>query len=355
RAEEGMGYFREMGNPQGRAYAWLALYTVHMKTGDLHAAESALRSGIGVIKDLDLPLIEGGLKGSLARLLIDQGRFREVPPLLDAAEKKVHFSKFQYARVLLGRAMYFHRLGQMEPAMAPLLAALKICRENGYDRWVVAEKRWIIPPLAALWARGEMRAYVEKICRDIGPDAEAGLVSPTVSESPVPVKPAPTTRASGGAAPGLRVRLFGKFSARVGEEEAPVGRWKSRKAKTLFKYLAAFRERGYIHKEVLMELLWPDGDHRLTTNRFHVARASLRKTLEPAIRRRTPSSYILSRRDAYALDLGEDGWLDVEYFTNELNLARAGESPEISLAHYLNAASVYRGPFLEEDVYEEWC
>ncbi|MCP4687572.1 MAG: hypothetical protein GY859_05940, partial [Desulfobacterales bacterium] len=77
RAEEGMGYFREMGNPQGRAYAWLALYTVHMKTGDLHAAESALRSGIGVIKDLDLPLIEGGLKGSLARLLIDQGRFRE--------------------------------------------------------------------------------------------------------------------------------------------------------------------------------------------------------------------------------------------------------------------------------------
>ncbi len=356
-AEEGLKSFREIGNPQGLAYAWLALHIVYLKIGESHAAEEALRTGIDVVKELDLPLIQGGLKGSLARFMIDRGRFGEALPLLEESEKKVRHSKFDHAWMLRVWAMHHLRLGQMEPARDKLSRALRICLDNRYDRWVVAEKRWIVPLLAALWRRGEMRAYIEKICREMGPDAENRLFSPIRLEAPGPRNPAAASGAmtSGGAAPGLKVRLLGKFSVNMGPGKTPVGRWKSRKAKTLFKYLAAFRERGYIPKEILMELLWPEEDHRLTANRFHVARASLRKTLEPHIPRRTPSSYILSRGDAYRIDLGKNGWLDIDYFTSELNLAKAEERSEASMAHYLNAASVYRGPFLEEDPYEEWC
>ncbi len=123
----------------------------------------------------------------------------------------------------------------------------------------------------------------------------------------------------------------------------------------LFKYLLFYRQRGYVVKEVLMELLWPDEDTRKTAKRFHVALASLRKILEPDITPGTPSSYILSDGDAYRIRLGKEGRIDVEEFRQARHLADRAANSETALARLLEAETLYRGDFLEEDPYEAWC
>jgi DNA-binding SARP family transcriptional activator len=155
--------------------------------------------------------------------------------------------------------------------------------------------------------------------------------------------------------PSLKVYFFGKFRVFQGDEEIPDKRWKSKKAQMLFKYLLYLRPKGYLKKDVLMELLWPDDDPAKTAKRFHVALASLRRTLEPAIVRGTPSSYITRSSDAYRIDLGVEGSVDIEDFTKELKLAQEKQNPDIVLQHYLNAVSLYQGDFLEEDLYVPWC
>ena len=157
------------------------------------------------------------------------------------------------------------------------------------------------------------------------------------------------------SSPPLKVHLLGKFRLFADAQEILAKRWKSKKARTLFQFLLYARSRGYVNKEVLMELLWPEEDPQKTAKRLHVALASLRKTLQPDLQRGTPSSYISRDNDSYTIDVGEEGWVDIDNFIEELNLAKQQENLEESIAHYLNAESIYKGDFLEEDLYSDWC
>jgi DNA-binding SARP family transcriptional activator len=157
------------------------------------------------------------------------------------------------------------------------------------------------------------------------------------------------------SSPPLKIHLLGKFRLFADAQEILAKKWKSKKARTLFQFLLYARSRGYVNKEVLMELLWPEEDPQKTAKRFHVALASLRKTLQPDLQRGTPSSYISRDNDSYTIDVGEEGWVDIDNFIEELNLAKQQENLEKSIAHYLNAESIYQGDFLEEDLYSDWC
>ena len=156
-------------------------------------------------------------------------------------------------------------------------------------------------------------------------------------------------------APALKVYFFGKFRIFQEDLEIPDKRWKSKKAQMLFKYLLYLRHKGYLKKDIMMELLWPEDDPVKTAKRFHVALASLRKALEPELSRGTPSAYILRSGDGYSVDIKDEGWVDVDQFTEALKLAKGENNPEISIIHYLKAISVYQGDFLEEDLYIPWC
>jgi DNA-binding SARP family transcriptional activator len=155
--------------------------------------------------------------------------------------------------------------------------------------------------------------------------------------------------------PSLKVYLFGKFRVLRGDQEIPDKRWKSKKAQMIFKYLLYHRPKGYLKKDVLMELLWPEEDPVKTAKRFHVALASMRRTLEPEITRGTPSAYISRSGDAYHIDVGDEGYVDIDNFKKELKLAKKKENPEESIEHLLKAEAMYRGDFLEEDLYVQWC
>jgi DNA-binding SARP family transcriptional activator len=153
----------------------------------------------------------------------------------------------------------------------------------------------------------------------------------------------------------LRAFFFERFRLFAGDREILPDQWKSRKAMTLFKYLLAMQARGYVEKEVLMELLWQEEDPRKSSQRFHVALAAIRKTLEPEILKGIRSAYIKRSGQAYRIELMEKGQVDADRFSRAVQAGNAAEDTETAMRRYSQAQALYKGDFLEEDVYEQWC
>jgi len=141
-----------------------------------------------------------------------------------------------------------------------------------------------------------MQSYITEVVGNMAPEASGGLSLLQRSDNS-DLRRAATHLLRGLqklSASGLQVYCLGRFRVVNGAYEISSGVWRSRKARTLFQYLIHSRRRGYTNKEILMELLWPEEDPALTAKRFHVALASLRKTLEPEIERGVPSALFLA-------------------------------------------------------------
>lgn len=358
--KKGLKIFQSHAFPGGVAQAFLVLHRAYLKAGKVQKAEMSLRNGLKALSRHDMPLIENELKVALSHLLFFlQGRDRnqEAMVLLKEAEQALLYSGWHMCWISRIFARYYWEHGHRETCFKYIVYSLKISEEEGFDNWIVAEKDWIVPLLAELVAVDAMSDYITGICVKIGPQAETAL------KSLKQVNRKAVRRAAGRILehmpdqppPGITAYFFGSFRLFIGNEQIPEKRWKSKKARTLFKYLLCKRGKGFLDKEILMELLWPEEDPRLSAQRFHVALAALRKTLEPRLPKGVRSSYIQRSGSAYRIDIGEAGEVDLDLFLGEIREADAAESEDAAMGHYKKAESIYQGDFLEEDPYEDWC
>lgn len=87
-----------------------------------------------------------------------------------------------------------------------------------------------------------------------------------------------------------------------------------------------------------------------------MAMGALRRTLEPQLAPRSASAYIERKTDRYRLYPGMGISIDAEEFSDTITRAESNKnSSEKKLETCIFAESIYRGPFLEEDRYEDWC
>src|SRR5215211_613262 len=102
---------------------------------------------------------------------------------------------------------------------------------------------------------------------------------------------APPTPRGGGAPETLRIWLLGGFRVLVGSRSIGEQVWHLRKAQSLLKVLAL--SPGHrLHREQVMELLWPDLHPEAALNNLHYALHVARRTLEPSARASSaPSRY----------------------------------------------------------------
>jgi two-component SAPR family response regulator len=355
-AEESLRCFRKRGCLYGEPFAYFVLHEVHLKSDNRAAAERYARSGIESLKGKTMPSYEALLKLRLARSLMEKGESAEALQLLNDPDERVRKLMHPvWLRLLLARLHWSE--DQPEAGLVHLITALEICERRQSDSLLVSERDWIVPLLVMAFAQGRMQDYITGIINKMGSEVTGQLSLLTCSGNSV-IRQAAShllRELPKASASRLQVYFFGKFRVVNGAREIPARAWRSNKAKTLFQYLVHSRPRGYTNKEILMELLWPEEDPAITAKRFHVVLASLRKTIEPEIERGTPSAFISRVGESYGIDLGKQGWTDTEKFTEELRLAGEAEDPERSIAHLLNAESVYSGEFLQEEPYSEWC
>ena len=151
----------------------------------------------------------------------------------------------------------------------------------------------------------------------------------------------------------LQIFTLGRFNLVFAGQQIPTAKWNRKQAVTVLKYLVAHLDRP-VHREILMEFLWPDDDQRRTWNRLKVIIHSLRQELRAA---GLSEDVIETTNESYALRR-EAVWVDSSVF--ELSVAEGKalqyqEQWDSALHRYKHARHLYKGDYLEEDVYADWC
>ncbi|MEV4708366.1 BTAD domain-containing putative transcriptional regulator [Actinoplanes sp. NPDC049316] len=145
----------------------------------------------------------------------------------------------------------------------------------------------------------------------------------------------------------MRIQLLGGFD--VDRDGAPVQarEWRLRKARTLVKLLALAPDQR-LHRDVLLEVLWPGRPVASAVNNLHQAAHIARRVLAGA----GPHGGLLEMHDEMVV-LCATGPLDVDVrrFERLAGLARAGGD----LAAIRAAVEVYAGDLLPEDRFEDWA
>jgi predicted ATPase/DNA-binding SARP family transcriptional activator/DNA-binding CsgD family transcriptional regulator/Flp pilus assembly protein TadD len=146
----------------------------------------------------------------------------------------------------------------------------------------------------------------------------------------------------------VRVWMLGGFSLWVGTRTVEEGAWRLRKAANLVKLLAL--SPGHrLHREQIMDLLWPDLGRRAASNNLRVVVHAARRALN--LDTNAASGYLTLQGEQLVLCPNGDLWVDVEGFEEAAATARRSRE----LAAYKAALDLYAGDVLPEDRYEEWA
>ncbi len=140
----------------------------------------------------------------------------------------------------------------------------------------------------------------------------------------------------------LQVQLLGGFAVRANGVLIPEAQWRSRRARSLVKLLALSPDHR-LHRDQVLDALWPNSDLTAAANNLHQTLFTSRKIFEAA----GVSALIL--QDSL-LSLGDGLSVDVEQF--ETAAARAANRQDPAL--FRTALVLYTGDLLPADLYEEW-
>jgi DNA-binding SARP family transcriptional activator len=122
---------------------------------------------------------------------------------------------------------------------------------------------------------------------------------------------------------------------------------------TLLKYLITQLDRP-VHRERLLDCLWPDVDEsqgwgRLKVTMYYLRRELRANGMSDDVVKTVGNAYLL-RRDAV--------WVDVDAFERLVTEGRALQEQaqwSDALDRYVDARHLYRGDYLEEETFADWC
>jgi DNA-binding SARP family transcriptional activator len=170
---------------------------------------------------------------------------------------------------------------------------------------------------------------------------------------------APATGAAAGEQPSLKsgtrvqLRCFGAFSLAIGGR--PFDESIAKPMERALLHLLAARAGEPVHREALMEALWPEADPDAGLHRLQVAISSLRRLL--ALDPVDAGPRVTREGDSYRLALPDDAECDVQQFDAHLRRAARARSSGSDAAEeeaLAAALGLYRGPLLPGDGPADW-
>ncbi len=141
--------------------------------------------------------------------------------------------------------------------------------------------------------------------------------------------------------------MLGSFTVLVDGAPVERSRWQRPKAELVVKLLAA-QPTHNLHREQLVDLLWPDLDPSAAANQLAKVLSFARRALEPDLAPNRPSRYFDTSSHRVRLC---EVWVDADAF--EQAAARALDGDDAG-AHEA-ALALYAGDLLADDPYEAWA
>src|SRR5947209_3316677 len=130
--------------------------------------------------------------------------------------------------------------------------------------------------------------------------------------------------------------------------------WHRRRARALLGCLLSSPGRR-LGREQAMEALWPELDMETAANRLNGAVHELRQILEPEIARPAASRMLRLERDVLLLADANQIWIDADIFEGLINKANVTSDPMQAEQLLEEAAQLYGGDYLLEELYSEWA
>jgi predicted ATPase/DNA-binding SARP family transcriptional activator len=143
----------------------------------------------------------------------------------------------------------------------------------------------------------------------------------------------------------MRVQLLGGFGVEVGGRPVDASRWRLTKARTVVKLLALDPAQR-LHREYLLDLLWPDLSPSAAANNLHQALHAARRALAG-----DGADGLLELRDQVVV-LRASGLVEVDAARFRTQAEAALDSGDLAGLRAAHAA--YHGELLPDDRYESW-
>ncbi len=153
----------------------------------------------------------------------------------------------------------------------------------------------------------------------------------------------------------LRVQTLGTFRVWRKGEDISSKAWGREKSIQLFQFLISARHRRGLHKEQIIDRLWPEASRSSGDRDFKVALHGIHKVLEPDRKRRTDARFIQRQGLTYQLNQ-EECWIDVDALENYIAIGNQNlnDSAAIAKIAYQKALALHQGIFLPTRLYEDW-
>lgn len=154
----------------------------------------------------------------------------------------------------------------------------------------------------------------------------------------------------------LDVRCLGPFDLWLDGAPVDASLLRRKKSLTLLKLLLTQQGRP-VPTDRLIEALWPDSDPTRRSSQLYVLVHELRALLQPS-GRLSDSTFIQNDNSHYRFNF--DGSCTVDAVDFQSLIARARRSGEIrddvtTIEAYEAAVALYRGDYMEDEPYAEWC
>jgi len=151
--------------------------------------------------------------------------------------------------------------------------------------------------------------------------------------------------------PSIEVFFFGPFRVLVNNQ--PIENWPSKKGKSIFAYLL-LNHKKKIYRDILMDIFWQKSSLDSARNCLNVCIHGIRRALhdiDPKI------EYILFKDECYYCNPEIVIGIDVEEFRKTWRSAQRLEHANglsTAISKFEWAAGLYKGDFLEDEIYDSW-
>ncbi len=323
--------------------------------GDYSQAQLALEQALNALNS------QPGRGSLLTNLLylaqagfdLDLGKYEEAQKLLELCSQyftlREHKREIAIKRFLEARLLFAQ--GRHKLALEAVTESLNFCHELTNRQIIYYEALHAEPLLKFTQARLSRQTLLqEMLTRLLQRLPKATLNPPLVKENQlnlaVNAKPLPVSVEK--ASIKLPLMLYGLGVGRVLVHGVKINEWRTAKAAELL-FLLADRARP-LHKEIIVEALWPDLLEAQSDSLVKSTVYRLRNALSP--------DWVKWERGAYSLAL--DYWYDVNEFDKLVRRAyKLATTNQLAEQHkaldsFNEAVGLYRGNFLE-GIYSEWC
>ncbi|OLD56928.1 MAG: hypothetical protein AUI54_04515 [Acidobacteria bacterium 13_1_40CM_2_56_5] len=148
----------------------------------------------------------------------------------------------------------------------------------------------------------------------------------------------------------LAIHLLGLFRVSVQGKPVQESHWPRKQAKLLLKLLA-LDPKHQLHRQQLIDAIWPDLDVESGAANLHKMIHMARRALEPKLTSAVDSRFILTHGQQVELSAPSGLWIDLEQFEASANRAM----PSDLVSDCEAALTLYSGDLLSEDLYADWC